>query len=125
VICESWQVVVVPFPFTDRTATKRRPALILSEKSFNRHGHTVLAMITSAAHGPWPGDTRIEDAKAAGLEATSIVRLKLFTLDNRFIARQIGALGPTDRASVTTHLREVLRLEAVAGPSASSLTSAK
>lgn len=109
-ICESWQVVVVPFPFTDRAATKRRPALVLSGESFNRHGHTVLAMITSAAHGPWPGDTRIEDAKATGLKAASIVRVKLFTLDNRFIARQIGALGSNDRASVTTHLKEFLPL---------------
>lgn len=68
-------------------------------------------MITSAAHSPWPGDTRIEDVKAAGLKAASIVRVKLFTLDNRFIARQIGALGSNDRASVRTHLREYLPLE--------------
>jgi len=108
VTCESWQVVVVPFPFTDRAATKRRPALVLSDKSFNGHGHTVLAMITSATHGPWPGDTHIDDVKAAGLKAASIVRLKLFTLDNRFIARRLGLLEAADRASVTTQLREFL-----------------
>ena len=57
--CELWQVVVVPFPFTDRATTKRRPALVLSAKAFNRNGHSVLAMITSASHRPWPGDTPI------------------------------------------------------------------
>jgi mRNA interferase MazF len=112
VICEAWQIVVVPFPFTDRAAAKRRPALVLTETSFNRHGHTVLATITSASHHPWPGDTRLADLKATGLKAASVVRLKLFTLDNRFITRQIGALAPADRAAVMTHLRKFLQLEA-------------
>ena len=103
--CETWQVVVVPFPFTDRATTKRRPALVLSAKAFNRHGHSVLAMITSASHQPWPGDTPIADVKSAGLKTPSLVRLKLFTLDNRFIARRIGTLGARDQVSVATELR--------------------
>ena len=106
--CDTWQVVVVPFPFTDRTATKRRPGLVLSAKSFNRRGHSVLAMITSASHQPWPGDAPIEDLKNAGLRAPSLVRLKLFTLDNRFIARRIGTLGSSDQTAVATQLRTCL-----------------
>lgn len=34
--CEPFDVVVVPFPFTDRRAAKRRPALALSSAGFNR-----------------------------------------------------------------------------------------
>lgn len=108
VTCDLWQVAVVPFPFTDRATTKRRPALVLSAKSFNRHGHSVLAMITSASHQPWPGDTPVEDLRTAGLKTPSLVRLKLFTLDNRFIARRIGTLGSPDQVSVATHLRTFL-----------------
>jgi mRNA-degrading endonuclease toxin of MazEF toxin-antitoxin module len=67
VTCEAWQVVIVPFPFTDRGTTKKRPALVLSHKRFNRHGHTILAMVTSAAHAPWPGDVRLTNLKEAGL----------------------------------------------------------
>ena len=49
---EAFDVVVVPFPFTDRNTTKRRPALVLSDaRAFNEQaGHFVLAMITSARH---------------------------------------------------------------------------
>jgi len=43
VIYEPWDVVVVPFPFTERAGTKRRPALVLSKKAFNENGHTILA----------------------------------------------------------------------------------
>ena len=104
--CEAWQIVVVPFPFTDRATTKRRPALVLSSRPFNRNGHSVLAMITSASHHPWPGDTPIAHPKSSGLTAPSVVRLKLFTLDNRFVVRRIGTLDAPDRAAVSASLRE-------------------
>lgn len=108
--CEPWQVVVVPFPFTDRAASKRRPALVLSATAFNRQGYSVLAMITSASHRPWPGDTPLGDLKVAGLTTPSLVRLKLFTLDNRFIARQLGTLAARDRKAVATEVRDHLPL---------------
>jgi mRNA interferase MazF len=45
---ERFSVVRMPFPFTDRGATKSRPALVLSDAAtFNTPaGHTVMAMIT-------------------------------------------------------------------------------
>ena len=109
-ICEPWQVVVVPFPFTDRATTKRRPALVLSAKQFNGHGHSVLAMITSASHQPWPGDTRLGDLSAAGLTTESLVRLKIFTLDNRFVLRRLGTLAVTDRVAVAAEIQGVMPL---------------
>jgi hypothetical protein len=49
VTCNRYDVVVVPFPFTDRLASKRWPALALSTLEFSTEaGHIVLAMITSA-----------------------------------------------------------------------------
>src|SRR5664279_4023431 len=81
---ERFDVVVVPFPFTDSATTKRRPALMISSaKAFNQPaGHSVLAMITSAGNAAWPLDVAISDGTAAGLAVASLVRMKLFTLDN-------------------------------------------
>ena len=42
-ISERWDVVVVPFPFAEGPGEKRRPALALSEREFNRAGHTITA----------------------------------------------------------------------------------
>lgn len=96
-----FDVVVVPFPFTDSTATKRRPALVLSTQAFNdRAAHVVLAMITSRENRGWPLDTEIRDLGSAGLSHASVVRMKLFTLDERFVLRKAGALAPADRAAV-------------------------
>lgn len=107
-ICDPWAVVVVPFPFTEREGAKRRPALVLSRVDFNAGGNTVLAMITTRQHAPWPGDAAIERPDPAGLRAPSIVRMKLFTLDNRIIIQMIGRLAEVDRESVTEQLRRHL-----------------
>jgi mRNA interferase MazF len=94
-------VIVVPFPFTDSTAAKRRPALVLSTQAFNdRAAHVALAMITSRENRGWPLDTEIRDLGAAGLSHASVVRMKLFTLDERFVLRKAGALAAADRTAV-------------------------
>jgi mRNA interferase MazF len=108
VICDPWDVVVVPFPFTEKAGVKRRPALALSARVFNENEHTILAMITTKSHFPWPGDTPIADLAAAGLHAPCIVRLKLFTLDNRLFIRRSGRLSEEDRKAVAEALRSYL-----------------
>jgi mRNA interferase MazF len=108
VICESWSVVAVPFPFAERPGVKHRPALVLSHRPFNEKGHTVLSMITTRTHSPWPGDTEIAKLQPAGLAVPCLVRLKIFTLDNRLILRKIGTLFKEDRKKVAVHLRRYL-----------------
>ena len=109
---EAFDVLVVPFPFTDKTTTKRRPALILSAaRTFNKHvAHSVLAMITSAGNSDWPLDIEIEDIEAAGLPFPSIVRMKLFTLDDQLVIRKAGTLIKKDQSAVTRALRTLLPL---------------
>jgi mRNA interferase MazF len=103
---EPFDVVRVPFPFTDREAAKNRPALVLSVASaFNvPAGHSVMAMITSAANAPWPLDCAIGDLTAAGLPAASKVRFKLFTLDHRLVRGRLGHLVEPDAQAVRAGL---------------------
>ncbi len=108
-ICNQWDVVTVPFPFTDKPDAKRRPSLVLSNAAFNRGGHTVLAMITTRGHRPWPGDAAIEEYTAAGLNLPCQVRLKLFTLDNRLLLKKIGRLSDNDSGKVKKTLHQYFR----------------
>ena len=103
-------VVRVPFPFTDRSAEKNRPALILSDRgSFNTPAaHSVMAMITSAAHAKWPLDVPITDLAKAGLPVASLVRFKLFTLDHRLVRGVLGHLSAMDSASVVKAVAKLL-----------------
>lgn len=107
---ERFTVVRVPFPFSDRNATKNRPALILSDNTtFNTpSGHSVMAMITSEANAPWPLDCSLSDLAAAGLPAPSKVRFKLFTLDHRLVRGELGKLSPADAETVRRGLAGLL-----------------
>jgi mRNA interferase MazF len=83
-IYSQFDVVVVPFPFTDSAATKRRPALIISEAGmFNTSMQKgVMAMITTATHQSWALDVVIADLSAAGLNAESIIGMKLLSISS-------------------------------------------
>lgn len=111
---ERYEVVKVPFPFTDIKAVKVRPALILSTaRHFNAQvGMSVMAMITSVKQmqNPWPTDVVIEDLNATGLPAPSMIRFKLFTLDHRLIVGRLGELSRKDHVHVQKHLKEILGL---------------
>jgi mRNA interferase MazF len=107
---DRYAVVRVPFPFTDRKATKNRPALVLSDPvAFNTPaGHSVMAMITSQDNPPWPLDCTLTDLAAAGLPVPSKVRFKLFTLDHRVVRGQIGRLAQADAEVVGAGLARLL-----------------
>jgi mRNA interferase MazF len=109
VICDFGDVVVVPFPFVDLAAEKRRPSLILSYARFNRgHDHSVCMMITTAAQPRWPSDITIEDLKTAGLNRPCVIRWKIFTLPNALILKRAGELATRDREQVASVTRTVL-----------------
>ncbi len=109
-ICDLFDIAVVPFPFVDKPASKKRPALVLSNIDFNTAGFSILSMITTKQKPVWPGDTQIMDIAACGLRSPCLVRFKLFTLDNRLILKKIGRLGETDAFQITKHLRSFLML---------------
>jgi mRNA interferase MazF len=87
-------VVVVQFPFSDRSAEKRRPAVVVSGPAVAQVGFVWIAMITSARNATMPGDLPIADLATAGLDAKSVVRpVKLACIEPGRILRRIGSLS--------------------------------
>ncbi len=104
---KAFDVVAVPFPFTGRDATKRRPALVISNKSFNQqHNQLILAMITATTDNVWPGDVSLANWQTAGLKVACRFRPKLFTLDQNLVVKAIGHLSPKDVKAVQAVLAE-------------------
>jgi len=99
---ERFDTVLVPFPFTDRSTTKRRPALVLSKASFFEDtGQIICAMITTAKRSSWKSDVTLKDWPEAGLPVPSKVRMKVFTLDGRIVLKKLGKLNGADARAVT------------------------
>jgi mRNA interferase MazF len=100
-----FDVVVVPFPYADRLAEKRRPALVISNRKLAVHGLVWVAMITSAENEPWSSDVAIADLKRAGLPAPSVVRpAKIACIEPARIDRRIGRLDKTAARAVAQRL---------------------
>lgn len=101
VIFKAFDVISVPFPFADRDATKRRPALVISNEIFNKqHDQLVLAMITTTTNNVWLSDVSLTNWQEAGLKVACLFRLKLFTLDQNLVLKTIGHLSSQDIQSV-------------------------
>jgi mRNA interferase MazF len=91
-------VVLVPFPFTDQTATKKRPAVVVSSDRYNKARPDVILMaITSQLSGSSRiGEIVVADWKAAGLIKASTIKPILTTVEKTLIIRPLGKLGPQD-----------------------------
>ncbi len=102
-----WDVVCVPFPFTEGEGDKRRPALVVSSEGLSEaHGLYWLVMITSAKNSAWAGDVPIADHEAVGLPAPSVIRpAKIATLQRDKILRTLGRLPDPLRVAVGGSLR--------------------
>ncbi|MBL7065625.1 MAG: type II toxin-antitoxin system PemK/MazF family toxin [Anaerolineae bacterium] len=105
-------VVLVPFPFSDLSTTKVRPAVIVSSTLYHStEPDLLLAALTSrvaAATGPF--DYVLNDWRAAGLRYPSALKPVLFTLDPAHVVYRIGALTSADLAQIDRRLRRALAL---------------
>jgi mRNA interferase MazF len=101
------QVVVLPFPFSDLSATKRRPALIVATLEGT---DLILCMITSRRlRDPWAIEIAASDFSEGGLPRTSYIRpTRLFTADSQTILRVAGTLAPATMERVVSNIGKVI-----------------
>ncbi len=99
-------VVIVPFPFSDLSQTKRRPAAVIAQAE---HGDVILCQITSR---PWSSSTAIRideaDIVGGGLQRVSYARVdKLFTASPSIALRSVGRLKESILSEVRATAREL------------------
>ncbi len=108
VIYNKFDLVTVPFPFTDRENNKLRPAVVISNKEYQEaNKHIILLMVTSAKHSTWKYDIPITCLEKTGLKAASVIRFKMFSIDKRIIAKKIGVLSLIDSEQVEKAIRNI------------------
>ncbi|MEG4112247.1 MULTISPECIES: type II toxin-antitoxin system PemK/MazF family toxin [unclassified Microcoleus] len=87
-------VVLVPFPFTDRTTNKKRPAVVISSDVYNaEYPNRILMGITSqVSSSPKVGDIVITDWRSAGLLKASMIKPVITTIEKKQIFKKLGRL---------------------------------
>ncbi len=95
---KKWDIILVPFPFTDLSNSKKRPSLIISPNEFNKYDDVLIAFVTShIPEGLRFGDYKITDLNSAGLPKASIIRMKFSTINKSIIIKKIGELSIIDQ----------------------------
>ena len=106
--CQKGDIVLVPFPFTDLSASKTRPAVVVSVEAFEiATGSVTVAMVTSQSCDT-PFDCPLDDWRQANLRLPSWVRPKLATLHPSLVRYCPGRLSSGDLARVDQRLRLAL-----------------
>src|SRR5215212_17449 len=101
-----FDIVVVPFPYADGLAEKRRPAVVVSNHKLHALGLIWIVMVTSADNPSWPGDVPITDFKPTGLPAPSIVRpAKIACVEPSRVLRRAGRLSKATARIVSRRFR--------------------
>ena len=106
------KIVLIPFPFTDLTTAKLRPALVL----FEGEKDVVVAFISSRiSRKPSLAEVIIEESHPefalTGLKISSVIRLdKVATVLKDLIVGEIGELGKELKKEVNLKLQKIYRL---------------
>ena len=105
-------VILVPFPFSDQTVTKKRPAVIVSSDKYNVISQDIVIMaITGQMRGRLGvGEFLIEDWQPAGLLKRSAVKSAISTIEQRLVLKLLGRFSSEDLSTLEKALKELLDL---------------
>ena len=102
-------IVIVPFPFSDLTGSKRRPAMVIADFPSD---DIILCQITSKNYGDkYSLVINQSDFLTGSLPINSFIRPnKIFTADKNIIIRKAGTLKPVKIEDVKNELKLILQL---------------
>jgi len=107
---EFGDVVLVPFPFTDQTGSKQRPAVIVSSRRYHaeRADLVIMAVTSQLRPGSPVTDAGIAKWREAGLLKESVVKPVFATIERGLVRRKLGRLEADDRKALNDALGRLL-----------------
>lgn len=101
-------IVLVPFPFTDLSGSKKRLALILITEELD----VTVSFISSQLDWQEPTDLLLHPDKQNGLKKPSLVRIcKIATIDKSLVIGRIGTISPAEIRELNKKLIKVFKIE--------------
>ena len=103
-------ILLVPFPFSDQTSLKQRPAVVISSDIFQQQGPDVLIMAITSQVGTSlrSGEFLMRDWQTAGLLKPSAVKAAIATIEAKLARRRLGCLSAYDLQQLDRSLRDLL-----------------
>ena len=102
-------IVLVPFPFTDQTGAKKRPAVVVSSQTLHREGIDVVIMAVTTQSRPSSSlEVTISDWQPAGLLRPSVVKPVFATIEKSLVVKKLGSLQELNLNALRDALRRAL-----------------
>jgi mRNA interferase MazF len=103
-------IVLVPFPFSDQTAIKKRPAVVISSSLHNELSHDIIIMAVTSqtANTGEIGECLIKNWKEAGLLKPSAFKPAISSIEQKLVLKKLGALVAEDIMSLNATLKALL-----------------
>ena len=103
-------VIPVPFPFTDQSATKQRPAVVVSSSHYNaERPDLILLAITSQVRASLAfGEALVADWQTAGLIKLSVFKPLITTLEQVLVIKRLGNLSTNDKTVLRTVIEKII-----------------
>ena len=109
--CNTGDVVILPFPFSDFTSSKQRPALIVSSRDWNRmHTDIIIVVISSKiSRSKHEYILNEREQKSGDLRLPSVVRLgNIFTIDKRLVRERIGSFSKNTVREIQSGIHKII-----------------
>ena len=104
---EKGDVVLIPFPFTDLSGEKLRPAVVLAKSRLD----VTVCFITTKMNWQESTDILIKPSDSNGVHKESLIRIsKIATLERSLVSGLLGTLSQQEVASLNQGLKAMFRL---------------
>jgi len=104
------QIVLVPFPFSDQSGSKRRPALIISNDKFNGNNDVIACAITSnISDDEYSVKINPEDWKDGMYSESCVKAATILTIDKDIVIKPIGRLSSERFKDVLAKLQRIIK----------------
>ena len=103
-------VVLVPFPFTDQSGIKKRPAVVVSSSGYNasRRDIVIMAITSQVRQPPGFGEVTVAGWQATGLIKPSVFKPVFTTIEQSLVVRTMGALSAADAKTLRGIVADVI-----------------
>jgi mRNA interferase MazF len=103
-------IVLVPFPFTDQSGTKKRPAVVVSSAAYHqaRRDVVIMAVTSQARSAGVIGEVQVKDWKGAGLIKPSVIKPVITTIEKTLVIRRLGQLKKEEQEALRKAISKIV-----------------
>ena len=104
------EIILVPFPFTDQSATKKRPAVVVSSKAYSLNLQDIILMAVTSQIKPSAvfGETMITKWQLASLLKPSVIKPVFTTIEKSLVLKKLGRLTQQDMAALRSTIQNII-----------------